>query len=238
MGELEAVLCLQTNDSADGGGASGLDLESNSYPIPRMVKIFSLREKLLIYYGEFAVIDYECPHCNERLTIDDEYAGLSGTCKHCGNYITAPGGFVPSPSQINDPPDLGYEKYEPGAKIKEAIESTGRIIKGVVGIVFFGAMMVPFMFVYLYLTEFSGELAPGAVSERPNRSTTQVPVEGMQESSGGLTGPRGNAVRSAKSYLSHLGFSCKGLIKQLSSDYGDGYTESQANYGARQAGAC
>ena len=47
-----------------------------------------------------------------------------------------------------------------------------------------------------------------------------------------------NAVRSAKQYLSISGFSCNGLIEQLSSSAGEKYTVSQANYGARQAGAC
>jgi hypothetical protein len=46
------------------------------------------------------------------------------------------------------------------------------------------------------------------------------------------------AVRSAKQYLSIQGFSCKGLIEQLSSSYGNMYTPSQATYGAKQAGAC
>ena len=46
------------------------------------------------------------------------------------------------------------------------------------------------------------------------------------------------AARSAKQYLSMMGFSCNGLIKQLSSDAGDKYTNSQASYGAKQAGAC
>lgn len=46
------------------------------------------------------------------------------------------------------------------------------------------------------------------------------------------------AVRSAKNYLEIMGFSCNGLIDQLSSDAGDGYTKSQAQYGAKQAGAC
>jgi hypothetical protein len=46
------------------------------------------------------------------------------------------------------------------------------------------------------------------------------------------------AVRSANQYLSMSAFSCKGLIEQLSSDAGDGYTESQAMYGAKQAGVC
>lgn len=46
------------------------------------------------------------------------------------------------------------------------------------------------------------------------------------------------AVRSAKNYLSIMGFSCDGLIEQLSSHAGDKYTNSQAAFGARQAGAC
>lgn len=46
------------------------------------------------------------------------------------------------------------------------------------------------------------------------------------------------AARSAKQYLEMTGFSCKGLISQLSSSAGSKYTESQAAYGAKQAGAC
>ncbi|MCK4712631.1 MAG: Ltp family lipoprotein [Marinosulfonomonas sp.] len=39
-----------------------------------------------------------------------------------------------------------------------------------------------------------------------------------------LSGPQKNAVRSANSYLSISGFSRDGLINQLSSPYGDGYS--------------
>lgn len=46
------------------------------------------------------------------------------------------------------------------------------------------------------------------------------------------------AVKSAKNYLSMTGFSCDGLIQQLSSAAGDKYTNSQARFGASQAGAC
>ncbi|MBA4079667.1 MAG: hypothetical protein C0496_00185 [Erythrobacter sp.] len=46
------------------------------------------------------------------------------------------------------------------------------------------------------------------------------------------------AARSAKSYLEMTGFSCRGLIDQLSSDAGSQYTREQAEYGAKQAGAC
>lgn len=45
-----------------------------------------------------------------------------------------------------------------------------------------------------------------------------------------------NAIRSAQSYLQFGAFSRKGLIRQLSSDAGDGYTHSQAVYGVTKAG--
>lgn len=45
---------------------------------------------------------------------------------------------------------------------------------------------------------------------------------------GDLTGPQTNAVRSAKQYLSMMGFSRDGLINQLSSDAGDGFEISDA----------
>lgn len=43
-----------------------------------------------------------------------------------------------------------------------------------------------------------------------------------------LTGPQANAVRSAQQYLSMSGFSRAGLIEQLSSEYGDGYSVTDA----------
>jgi len=45
---------------------------------------------------------------------------------------------------------------------------------------------------------------------------------------GDLSGPQNNAVRSAKNYLSMMGFSRAGLIHQLSSDAGDGFEVSDA----------
>jgi len=43
-----------------------------------------------------------------------------------------------------------------------------------------------------------------------------------------LTGPQNNAVRSAQSYLDMMGFSRAGLIEQLSSDFGSGYSVADA----------
>jgi hypothetical protein len=46
----------------------------------------------------------------------------------------------------------------------------------------------------------------------------------------------GEAVRSAKDYLSMTHFSRAGLIQQLSSKYGSGYTVAQATYAANHVG--
>jgi len=46
--------------------------------------------------------------------------------------------------------------------------------------------------------------------------------------SGSLTGPQKNAVRSVNDYLSMTGFSRTGLINQLSSEYGSGYSINDA----------
>jgi len=44
------------------------------------------------------------------------------------------------------------------------------------------------------------------------------------------------AYKSAKTYLDMSGFSRKGLIEQLESDAGEGFTHAQAVYGVSKAG--
>ena len=44
----------------------------------------------------------------------------------------------------------------------------------------------------------------------------------------GLTSPQANAVRSARQYIGMTGFSRSGLIRQLSSDAGEGYDIADA----------
>jgi hypothetical protein len=65
------------------------------------------------------------------------------------------------------------------------------------------------------------QAAPSAAPEK---------VETAKEESDqvSLTGSQINAVRSAEQYLSMAGFSRRGLIHQLSSDAGDGYSVSDA----------
>ncbi|EOD9945380.1 Ltp family lipoprotein [Acinetobacter baumannii] len=49
-----------------------------------------------------------------------------------------------------------------------------------------------------------------------------------EQSQPGFTVQQMNAIRSAKSYLDFSGFSRKGLIKQLSSEHGEGYSVEDA----------
>lgn len=46
------------------------------------------------------------------------------------------------------------------------------------------------------------------------------------------------AAKAAENYLKLMGFSCSGLVDQLSSPHGDKYSKSQAQHGAKAAGAC
>lgn len=65
------------------------------------------------------------------------------------------------------------------------------------------------------------EVGNGSMSEE----TEVIEAETGREN---LTGPQLNAVRSAEQYLSMTGFSREGLIQQLSSDAGEGYSLSDA----------
>lgn len=80
------------------------------------------------------------------------------------------------------------------------------------------AIIVTIAVVWLFAS--NGVLRPSA-SREPKRYVAPT----LSES---LPGPRSNAVRSAKQYLSLQGFSRSGLIQQLSSDYGDGYDVADA----------
>ncbi|HHQ4900499.1 TPA: Ltp family lipoprotein [Aeromonas veronii] len=60
------------------------------------------------------------------------------------------------------------------------------------------------------------------------KSARTESVRGAPAQADGLTRPQKNAVRSAKQYLSISGFSRSGLVQQLSSDAGDGYSVADA----------
>ncbi|MXO50144.1 hypothetical protein GRI42_02355 [Erythrobacter gaetbuli] len=66
------------------------------------------------------------------------------------------------------------------------------------------------------------------------------PTEDAADAGGGankLTFPQMNAVRSARQYLEMSGFSRAGLIQQLSSDAGDGYSVEDATVAVDSLGA-
>ena len=75
-------------------------------------------------------------------------------------------------------------------------------------------------------------LTPAEQPSAPDNATLapngQPPVVLTDEMISGLTRPQDNAIRTAKEYLNMTGFSRDGLIEQLSSDYGSGYSVEDA----------
>lgn len=70
----------------------------------------------------------------------------------------------------------------------------------------------------------------GSLLPPDKQSTEKVLLQVDESPSQQLFGPKANAVRSAKQYLSISGFSRDGLIEQLSSNAGDGYEIGDATF--------
>lgn len=83
--------------------------------------------------------------------------------------------------------------------------------------------------------------ACGAVASAGQVSTTPTIKPVVQEPSKpaapSMTPGQSNATKTAKNYLSIMAFSKKGLIRQLSSSAGDGYSLADATYAAAHSGA-
>jgi hypothetical protein len=71
------------------------------------------------------------------------------------------------------------------------------------------------------------QTAPSASTAAGENASGDSEASGAP-SSVGLFGPRANAARSAQQYLAMTGFSRQGLIQQLSSDAGNGYSVADA----------
>lgn len=69
-----------------------------------------------------------------------------------------------------------------------------------------------------------------AISPAIQESALQAQSQINESKAQSLVGPKANAIRSAKQYLSMSGFSRDGLIQQLSSEAGDGYEIGDATF--------
>lgn len=82
---------------------------------------------------------------------------------------------------------------------------------------------------------------PSATTPPPSaKATTPAPAPARSTSAPAApaaTFSQQQALRSAKQYLSMQAFSYAGLIKQLSSSYGDGFSQADATYAADHCGA-
>jgi len=98
------------------------------------------------------------------------------------------------------------------------------MVLGSLGGCFAGGLMMPTSTTTPAAT---GEAVSSSEATAAEAVTESKPVAAVEEKAK-LTGPQKNAVRSARNYLSISGFSRDGLINQLSSDYGDGYSVADA----------
>lgn len=86
-------------------------------------------------------------------------------------------------------------------------------------------------FIFLILVFGSNGCNPnsgGTSSSLSNAATDAGSTAQNAQQDASYTFSRMNAIRSAKSYLQMRGFSKAGLIKQLSSQYGEGFSEEDA----------
>lgn len=78
-------------------------------------------------------------------------------------------------------------------------------------------------------TETTGSTEPVVQEQQESEKTEEeLEAEKLEAITAGMDAATKNAYRSAQSYLNFKGFSKQGLIDQLSSEYGDGYTVEQA----------
>jgi Host cell surface-exposed lipoprotein./Uncharacterised protein family UPF0547. len=143
----------------------------------------------------------KCPACAEVVKADAKI------CKHCGfNFTTSQPGSI-SAKPIAAKSSLGIGK-------KGCLIAVGVLLGlGVLGAIVGGD---------------DGDLTAGGSGASVD--TSKVPAAHPDDNGpqNGLTGTQKNAARSARQYLGMSGFSRDGLIGQLSSDAGDGYTRSDA----------
>lgn len=76
------------------------------------------------------------------------------------------------------------------------------------------------------------ELKPSVSAPSDGASDAEPTEDGKPD----MTSGQKNALRAAKNYLDIIPHSRKGLIEQLSSDAGDGYTVKEAMYGVDKVG--
>lgn len=132
---------------------------------------------------------------------------------------------APSPrSPKSEIPNDGFKQSETPAQVSKSKSGSGRKI----GI---GCLVI--LAILVGLAMLGSTVGPEGGSTATKASAldaSDIPSDGAasDDEIAGLTSAQRNAVRSAERYLDISGFSRKGLISQLSSEAGDGYSVADA----------
>jgi hypothetical protein len=156
----------------------------------------------------------KCPQCAETVKVEAK------VCRFCGHSFKNDVSFNPGGSPL---PNKGKGRGK-GCLIAMGIAVALGIIGSLVGP---GEKTAPSS---KMMANENVSRSASVASNAPASANqvTSAAEEPESAPSVGLFGPQANAARSAQQYLDMTGFSRRGLIEQLSSDAGNGYSVADA----------
>jgi hypothetical protein len=119
---------------------------------------------------------------------------------------------------------------QPPKKKRHILRNTMLAIGGLFALLIVAAVLTPGQPAKAPTTVTAPSVAPTPAAPRQAPSSVPTTSEPTTEAPPAMTASQEQAVGAAENYLSISGFSRKGLIKQLSSEYGEGFSVKDATF--------
>lgn len=119
---------------------------------------------------------------------------------------------------------------QPPKKKRHILRNTFIVIGGLFALLIVAAVLTPGQPAKAPTSVTAPSVAPTSAAPRQAPSSQPATSEPTTEAPPAMTASQEQAVGAAENYLSISGFSRKGLIKQLSSEYGEGFSVKDATF--------